>query len=50
MKEETILFECECSSREHQFIVSMDEDLIYGSVYLARLPLRKRLWAAMDMC
>jgi hypothetical protein len=44
---ETILFECACSSREHQFIVSKVDDMIYASPYLAVLPFRKRLRAAL---
>lgn len=37
------LFLCECSSAEHQLIVTKDNDYVYFQLHLAMLPWWKRL-------
>lgn len=41
--EKNILLICECHSKEHQIIISNDEDFAYCSIHLNKLPFFKRL-------
>jgi hypothetical protein len=46
------LFVCDCSSTEHQFIITLDDDkklgkLMFIEIHLAKLPFRKRIIAGI---